>query len=707
MSAVNFFYSQHLQHLNVLNSAHIVLIPKKMDAKKISDFRPISLTSSIAKILSKLLANRLSSCLSSIISKNQSAFIKKRSIHDNFLYTQILIRELYRLKRPSLFLKLDITKAFDTINWSYLLELLEVMGFGPKWRFWVTALLSTTSSSVLLNGAQGRKFFHKAGLRQGDPLSPMLFIIALEPLQALLALAEQESQLEPIHHSAAKIRVSLYADDAAVFLNPVKEDVKMALQILEVFGQASGLQVNLEKSAVYPIRCENLNMEEFLQPLGCQVSSFPCKYLGLPLSERRLKRVDIQPLFDKVAAKLPAWKGKLINRAGRLKLVNAVLTAVPIYFLTVFSLKKWAIKKLDKIRRSFLWKGTEDANGGHSLVTWRKASIPKHLGGAGILDLELLSRALRIRWLWFAWKEPDRPWVGMTPPCDETDRSLFRASTLVTIGDGCTAKFWHCPWLNGSAPRDLAPSLFKLAWRKNNCVREDLADHKWTRGLWRMSTVEQMAEFVGLWDAVQRVQFLDTPDVITWKWTANGIYSAKSAYNIQLLGTQGIFDGTSVWRAHAEGKHKFFAWLFVQGKILTADNLIRRNWPCNQLCPLCDQELETAVHLCLTCSFAKEVWFHVANWTTLDLRLMTGEVLDVKTWWEANLQHLPLKKQRSVAAVLMVTAWSIWNERNRRIFEQRSLNPLQVFNLIKNELLLRVTACGRPVLDLVPHVTSV
>jgi hypothetical protein len=102
--------------------------------------------------------------------------------------------------------------------------------------------------------------------------------------------------------------------------------------------------------------------------------------------------------------------------------------------------------------------------------------------------------------------------------------------------------------------------------------------------------------------------------------------SAKSAYNIQLLGTQRIFDGRSVWRAHAEGKHKFFAWLFVQGKILTADNLVRRNWPCNPICSLCDQELETAAHLCLTCSFAKEVWFLVANWATLDLRLMTGDV---------------------------------------------------------------------------------
>lgn len=107
-------------------------------------------------------------------------------------------------------------------------------------------------------------------------------------LQALLALAEQESALEPINHNAAKIRVSLYADDAIVFLNPVKEDVQLVLEIFEVFGQASGLNINLDKSAVYPIRCENLNLEDILQPLNCQVKSFSCNYIGLPLSVRKL-----------------------------------------------------------------------------------------------------------------------------------------------------------------------------------------------------------------------------------------------------------------------------------------------------------------------------------------------------------------------------------------------------------------------------------
>jgi len=142
----------------------MVLLPKKADAQLIGDFRPISLTHSIAKLISKILAVRLSGELNQLISRSQSAFIKRRSIQDNFLYTQNLIRDLHRAKKKGLFLKLDIAKAFDSVRWDFLMEVLEQFGFQHKWRSWVSALLSSSSTAVLLNGSKGSWFRHYRGL---------------------------------------------------------------------------------------------------------------------------------------------------------------------------------------------------------------------------------------------------------------------------------------------------------------------------------------------------------------------------------------------------------------------------------------------------------------------------------------------------------------------------------------------------------------
>ena len=149
-------YQQHDQHLKQLNNAHIILIPKKADPLCLGDFRPISLTNSIAKLISKILATRLAASLNQLMSRAQSAFIKRRSIQNNFLYTQNVIRELYRASRPTLFLKLDIAKAFDSVRWDYLLEVMQRMGFGTRWRAWVSALLASATSAVILNGVRGQ-----------------------------------------------------------------------------------------------------------------------------------------------------------------------------------------------------------------------------------------------------------------------------------------------------------------------------------------------------------------------------------------------------------------------------------------------------------------------------------------------------------------------------------------------------------------------
>jgi hypothetical protein len=163
-----------------INSTFIALIPKVDSPQRVNDFRPIALVGCLYKILSKVLANRLRLIIGRVVSETQSAFVKERQILDGILIANEVVDEAQKTKRELLLFKVDFEKAYDSVDWGYLDTVMNKMAFPPLWRKWIKECVSTATASVLVNGSPTDEFPLQRGLRQGDPLSPFLFLLASE-----------------------------------------------------------------------------------------------------------------------------------------------------------------------------------------------------------------------------------------------------------------------------------------------------------------------------------------------------------------------------------------------------------------------------------------------------------------------------------------------------------------------------------------------
>lgn len=170
----------------------------------------------------------------------------------------------------------------------------------------------------MVNGRPGRRICHARGLRQGDPLSPMLVVIVMEVLNALILAADQAQQLTPLLGDRIKFRSSIYANDLVVFLAPNTQDFSSIRAILDLFAGASSLVTNFDKCIISPIRCSDEQLAAILSVFPYNLAPFPCRYLGALLSLHKLRQAEEQPLVDAVVARIPMWKAGLLNDSGRL-----------------------------------------------------------------------------------------------------------------------------------------------------------------------------------------------------------------------------------------------------------------------------------------------------------------------------------------------------------------------------------------------------
>jgi hypothetical protein len=229
--------------------------------------------------------------MNDLVRLNQSAFISGRLIHENFKAVQLTASLQHRKHIPSALFKVDIAKAFDSVNWSFLLAIPRHMGFSRRWINWISLLLSTASTKIILNGQPRKRICHARGLRQGDPLSPLLFVLAMEPLNALFRLAVSKQLLGALGTANVPEQIFLYADDVILFSSPAEQDLVAVGTILSMFAAASGLRINPNKCAITPIQCNLLETASLMNFLPGDLQAFSIRYLGNTLVHSQAEKV--------------------------------------------------------------------------------------------------------------------------------------------------------------------------------------------------------------------------------------------------------------------------------------------------------------------------------------------------------------------------------------------------------------------------------
>ncbi|WVZ53275.1 LOW QUALITY PROTEIN: hypothetical protein U9M48_004243 [Paspalum notatum var. saurae] len=702
VNAFSVFWSLDHRSLFLLNDALLVLLRKKNSPREVKDYRPISLVHSFSKLVTKVLAERLAPKLDALILKNQCAFIRGRSIHDCFRAVQLSCKLLYRQKTSCVLLKIDIARAFDSVAWPFLLELLEHRGFSRRWRDWMARILQTASTRILLNGRPGRRICHGRRLRQGDPLSPLLFVLVMDVLNSMISLAKREGMLTPLGHEGIRCRASFYVDDL-----PSRRDLLVLRAILDVFASCSGLCTNLDKCSISPICCSPEEIDTVQVAFSCQVAPFPCCYLGIPLSYKKLTRASEQGLVDKVAQRIPKWKDSLLNLAGRTVLVKSTLSAIPVHVSIAIGLSGWAIGAIDKFCRAFLWSGSDLLVRGKAKVAWPSICRPLCYGGLGMPNIALLGLALRVRWCWLQKVEPKRVWVQLPQCFDRAVRDLFRACVDIVVGNGESVLFWTDNWLEGLAKEVLAPNLFATVPARFLCrtVANGLHNRSWINDIKPPLSVDAVAEYVDIWERVQNYALSNQPDKFLWRFTTDHHYSSASTYRACFFGSTSFPGARILWKTRAPPKVKYFAWLAIQDRCWTAERYRRHGLQDTDACALCDQDIESMDDLLVGCCFTREVWFRifaVLNWSRI---VPSGQISFIDRWLQSR-KDLPKSIKRGFDSLTLLVTWTVWKERNERVFRHRARMPGVVVDKIKEEALRWVLAGVSSLGDLAVFASS-
>lgn len=674
--------------VGVYNNTLVVLIPKVPNPTSITQFRPISLLNVLYKAVTKLITNRLTHIMPKCIAEGQASFVKGRVIQDNILACKEISHHLEKsCRKPGyMILKLDLEKAYDKLNWNFIEETLLNANFPPNLTRLLMACVTSSKIQIQWNGSLLEEFKPNRGIRQGDPVSPYLFILCLERLGHMICKATHDKRWKPVAWDRGTIQVPylFFADDILLFAQATPDQAVLIKHILEQFCQGSGLSISIAKSHVMfgkavPLATRDRIVSELQIPAVASLGT----YLGIPLSVGKRRSSHYNFLLDRMRAKLNGWKCGSLSFAGRTTLVKSVLNTMSCYHMQVMKIPRKVTLGMERICRNFLWGSTSDKRKIH-LIDWNTVCLDTNRGGLGIRNLDVLNEALLMKSCWGLLSRSRATWVNILkaknrwtmnhfrnsrPTCSFFMKAVLRGwqrfSKFVgwRLGNGETTRFWQDKWLGSSSTlAELATATISLDDQARS-VHSYVSNGAWN---WLELTGKLPEETLNLLASTYPPENGGGEDTPFWIPSPCGRFTVRSAY--QALANRGdaIEDKKKwqmVWRWPALQRVRSFLWLVIHGRILTGVERVKRHLSETPSCHRCGGD-ETILHALRDCPVVRGVW----------QRLGMGRhdgfaAFDPRCWLE-DMQT----GGEEWMSIVGTGIWEIWKGRCREIFGAESVN---------------------------------
>ncbi|KAJ4783220.1 RNA-directed DNA polymerase (reverse transcriptase)-related family protein [Rhynchospora pubera] len=678
---------------------NIILIPKGDEPETPSQFRPISIGNVLYRLIMKILTNRLRPHMKKLIAQEQTAFLHNRCISDNVLLIKEVLNSFNtkKFKHHAFMLKADITKAFDKLNWNFLEHACNHVNMPRKITRMMISAYQRAKVTILINGTGDGFITPSRGLRQGCPMSPYMFILAMEMMSRIFKKALQAGHLRGLKlaPTAQPLTHSIYADDLLIMGATHEGEITAIKNILEDFGGASGLVVNPIKSKLWFSKATPLEVcQRIKQSLRAINAEEGEKYLGVCLSGRNSARKTGQMLLERMWSKLAGWKCSMLSHAGRLVLIKSVLTSLPVYYMNTERIPKGLIDQMMSLMEKFFWGKTEKARY-LSFISWKKVCTKIEDGGLGVKNLHKFGEALFLKNVRALMGQHDKIWVDIcrakyfprvgfwgatnTRGASQLWREVvkFRAElkddVCWHISNGMKAKAVSQPWYQGWQVQSGAPST-DIMLTVGGLV--DTQTNQWKE--------DQLVRLFGLQCAVQIQNTIQIPDqnsdlndTLIWKKTKEGRYSVKHGYAWRMEResyTEYVGVNESHWIKidrikNIVPKVKLFLWRLLSGTLTIAQNLNKRIRAISPMCQRCNSENEFECHCFFFCPGSRAVWF--GSPLMLRVHELPLNIIHAFT-------HITEELDQQGMAIFSYTMWELWKGRNEVVMQHKNFNPIQI-----------------------------